>query len=186
MKTLDALRKIRTDGPILKEKGLCAHIMFYLSGRDYLCDRLMTRWPKYSGDEAYPVPHPTMPPREAYFDADADDVWDKATEYGCNRWDLLDWLILQFEKLEALDLAAERIRNERSKFVCRALFAVALDNPKLTNAAKFLTSQIEARLGQHETLGAWLAAQGFETKGQDERLRAHRLAWIEEMKKEIE
>jgi hypothetical protein len=56
-----------------------------------LLARTMRRWPKKSGDECYPVPHPTRDPYAAY--SDRTDMWDKTTPYGQARWELLDFLI---------------------------------------------------------------------------------------------
>jgi len=58
-------------------------------------DRAMMRWPKYSGWPQYPVPHPVYRPDDAFHIC---DLWDKATEYGQARWELLDFLIEELSK----------------------------------------------------------------------------------------
>lgn len=50
-------------------------------------------WPEYSGRCAYPVPHPTLNPGEAYNMADAEEMWSPDYPYGAARLRLLDWLI---------------------------------------------------------------------------------------------
>ena len=45
-------------------------------------------WPQYSGDIDFPVPGPA-----AAIDAYFDNLWDRDTEYGRLRWDLLDHII---------------------------------------------------------------------------------------------
>ena len=47
----------------------------------------MMSWPKYSGDFIYPIPGGGM----AYDNHRA--KWDRTTEYGRLRWELLDWII---------------------------------------------------------------------------------------------
>lgn len=59
------------------------------------------RWARFSGDMAYPVPHPEYAPRPAYAHAVAKgglSFWDKRTEYGRARWELLDFVINQLEQ----------------------------------------------------------------------------------------
>jgi hypothetical protein len=46
-------------------------------------------WPKHSGKKVFPVPHSTLNPKLAFMAAD--DYWDKETEYGRNRHELLQW-----------------------------------------------------------------------------------------------
>lgn len=43
-------------------------------------------------DRHYPVAHPTMTNEDAYNHA-RDDIWDKDTDYGKNRWALLDKML---------------------------------------------------------------------------------------------
>lgn len=59
-------------------------------------------WEHFSGSFAYPVPSniPNQSPREAYFLAKGSGkMWDKTTEYGRLRYQLLDYLIQEASKL---------------------------------------------------------------------------------------
>lgn len=62
---------------------------------DFL-DGYFKRWPKFSGDIEYPVPHPERRPREAYDKSLR--MWERDTEYGKNRWELLEFIIGEVEK----------------------------------------------------------------------------------------
>lgn len=53
-------------------------------------------WPKYSGYETYPVPHPELPAAEAYYQIR--DIWDPETTYVKNRRELLAWSIQYLEQ----------------------------------------------------------------------------------------
>ena len=55
---------------------------------------LMRKWPKHSGCNLYPVPHPDMIPEVAFDDASPYEMWDPDSgEYARNRWELLNWMI---------------------------------------------------------------------------------------------
>lgn len=58
-----------------------------------------TMWWKYSGNEAYPVPHPDLPAYEAYYKTS--NIWDENTTYGKNRRELLAWAIKFLEQYHA-------------------------------------------------------------------------------------
>jgi hypothetical protein len=58
-------------------------------------DLSITQWPKFSGWVNYPIPHSKDEhPEHAYSNY---DKWSKRTKYGRLRYELLDWLIEQFE-----------------------------------------------------------------------------------------
>ena len=60
-------------------------------------------WDKYSGEEDYPVPHPTRSPGNAYEMTinlhDHMAMWDRLTPYGANRRELLTHCINEVSKL---------------------------------------------------------------------------------------
>lgn len=68
---------------------------------DKLID-LFERWPKFSGHIGFPVPAPKewgVDASDAYtLTQEADTLWDRSTEYGRLRWELLDFLITELEK----------------------------------------------------------------------------------------
>lgn len=82
------LKYLRENGPARPSLGICDQpLMIRLSMTDILRD-FFTTWPKYSGRITFPVPHPTYAPNEAY--TILENLWDRGTEYGRNRWELLD------------------------------------------------------------------------------------------------
>lgn len=102
MKTLlEALRAIR-DGQRDSAHGIC-HAIEHHAGVKALNENyaLMTGWPEFSGDEAYPVPSytPGHNPAKAYWAASSGDKW--AGEYGAARLRLLDWCITELESRDA-------------------------------------------------------------------------------------
>ena len=88
--------------------GLCRLLELVLTGAgldvdaytEYVepeLEALMASWPKYSGDRGFPVPHTPecgyASPRSAYYVArNARTLWDRSTEYGQLRWELLEYL----------------------------------------------------------------------------------------------
>lgn len=83
--------------------GICHQLERYFLARDgrtthpaiHELKELSTRWPKFSGDIEYPVPHPGYTHGyEAYVLVLS--KWDG--EYGANRRELLDWLIDTLEE----------------------------------------------------------------------------------------
>jgi hypothetical protein len=55
----------------------------------------ITQWPKYSGWIRFPIPHNKHKDSENAYDVC--DKWSKKSKYGRLRYELLDWLIEQFE-----------------------------------------------------------------------------------------
>lgn len=114
----NALRRIRDEGPYYPAKGICANLEHFLSEifeeKDLCHDaahevrNLMLytarKWPKHSGCNTYPIPHPDWDRAESteteYADAAntayaclKDDAWDRTKPYGALRGELLDFLI---------------------------------------------------------------------------------------------
>lgn len=85
----EALMKVKA-GKRQPEWGICSTVAGHVAGDDYAILKLLFNyWPEFSGDNRYPVPHPTMSPSEAF--ASAGNKW--AGEYGEARLRLLDFLI---------------------------------------------------------------------------------------------
>ena len=86
---LDGLADGTVDPPYRK-RGICAYLLFYAID-DALCCKvknLMTEWPDGSGSRIYPVPHPKLSSRNAYYSER--DLW--SGEYGENRRNLCRYL----------------------------------------------------------------------------------------------
>lgn len=99
---LNLLRKlsnIQADGPLCLSIGICSNALTETSEWAYLHACFLC-WPKFSGDLGYPVPHPELNCTGAY-DL-CYDLWDKSTEYGLNRWELLDHCIRTLSAMEDL------------------------------------------------------------------------------------
>ncbi len=106
------LEDLKVQGPDSPKQGICSAVVtangrlpwdFYL---DAWCrplmdafHRIVETWPRYSGDPSYPVPgaYPwEAPPARAY--NLSPNKWDRSTEYGRARWELVEYVI---QKLEA-------------------------------------------------------------------------------------
>lgn len=103
---LDALQSVRVGGPTQPNTGLCKNVRVAM-GVDWLSKeweqvaswmhRAYPKWPKYSGNVTFPVPgganiydfHREHQP--------IGSMWDRNTEYGRLRLELLDFLIEQLE-----------------------------------------------------------------------------------------
>ena len=93
MSLLNELRNIRNNpSKIRKHLGICSNLKTIGLRSEFRC--LASEWPKYSGSLGFPVPHPKGP-EEAYFNIS--NVWDRRTEYGKLRWELLNWAIAKLE-----------------------------------------------------------------------------------------
>ena len=100
---LAVIRERRTD----TRRGICWHMHTALGEIDIALTQrrkvnnwvrdAFSEWPKSSGDNHYPVPDGDMNP-EVAFD-NTEDLWDPSTEYGRNRYELLDFLIQEAEKI---------------------------------------------------------------------------------------
>lgn len=98
MTLLEALKHIRKNGPTNPILGICAAASELVGRRkDSTIATLSKGWVRYSGVEGYPVPDPTgRIGAEVVFMAEF-DLWDRDTEYGQLRWELLDFLIETLE-----------------------------------------------------------------------------------------
>ena len=102
---LTAAIQIRDEGPILIDSGICCNLEKILFprieehgqtisviGLENFLEATFKLWPKYSGEEVYPVPSPLegKTARQMYWSQGC-DFW--AGEYGQLRLELLDFLI---------------------------------------------------------------------------------------------
>lgn len=84
----EALKRLYEEGPEDKSLGICSLLPCEYESA---LKALFPRWPEYSGNITFPVPHPELSPRDAYLFLY--DIWNRDTEYGKARWRLLEWLI---------------------------------------------------------------------------------------------
>lgn len=97
MKPSEILRKIKANPD--KGFGICSNFKWGIRGSIRCLFTIMkqydidfSQWENFSGDYEYPIP--SNNPKFAYNNF---DKWSKKSKYGQLRWQLLDWLIEQFE-----------------------------------------------------------------------------------------
>lgn len=95
IRMLCALNEIASRGPRFMYCGLCDNIYCMLEDYTYtISDNIMHKmfkmWPKFSGNIEYPIPGGRKAYTESY---DNKTLWDKSSEYGQLRWELLDFMI---------------------------------------------------------------------------------------------
>ena len=97
---LALLLQIQMDGPKNPRTGICDQLTKTLPFAYRLIMETMREmfisWPLYSGDDTFPVPHPEQDSDIAYLCAEG-TIWDRDTEYGRNRWSLLEHCISQLQ-----------------------------------------------------------------------------------------
>lgn len=101
---LKKLQELHTNGPAPCDNGICTQISMHLTSRerDYMLHR-MQQWPGHSGNIDFPVPasRTDTSPKAAeikYMESSTKQMWDRNTEYGQLRWELLEWLIEELQK----------------------------------------------------------------------------------------
>lgn len=82
--------------PYCRRLGICEHIYLRSGKTRTLFDNICQGWQYYSGEKDYPVPHSDMSPELAFHRSS--DLWDRKTEYGTLRHDLLGFSIEFLEK----------------------------------------------------------------------------------------
>lgn len=106
---LNMLVGIKTNGPSYSLSGICWNVECHciskfgeggfteaLKGIRKIMHDVFHRFPKFSGDEVFPIPGGA---NEYYKAVGNNTLWDKSSEYGQLRWELLDFMIetLQIE-----------------------------------------------------------------------------------------
>lgn len=100
---LEKLQELHSTGPAPRSHGICAQLtgLTHLE-RGYLL-HLMQLWPGCSCHVDYPVPasRTDTSPKAArikYIESSTKQMWDRDTEHGQLRWELLEWLIEELQK----------------------------------------------------------------------------------------
>lgn len=101
---LEKLQELHTSGPTPYNHGICTQISRHLTIREsrYM-SHLMQQWPGSSGSIKFPVPasRTDTSPKAAqlkYAKSNTKQMWDRNTEQGQLRWELLEWLIEELQK----------------------------------------------------------------------------------------
>lgn len=101
---LEKLQELHTNGPAPYNHGICTQLSGPLTALEIGCLlHLMQLWPGSSGHIDYPVPASRIDtsPKAAYhkyMESNTKQMWDRNTEYGQLRWELLKWLIEELQK----------------------------------------------------------------------------------------
>ena len=100
---LEKLQELHTNGPAPYNHGICTQVSGITPlSRGYML-YLMQQWPGHSGGINFPVPanRTDTSPEAAhhkYMESNTKQLWDRNTEYGQLRWELLEWLIEELQK----------------------------------------------------------------------------------------
>lgn len=100
----EKLQELHTNGPAPYNHGICTQVSEHLTIPERGCLlHLMQQWPGCSGSVNYPVPASrtdTSPEaaRRKYMESYTKQMWDRDTEHGQLRWELLEWLIEELQK----------------------------------------------------------------------------------------
>jgi hypothetical protein len=117
--------------PPSPEFGICYFLNYADSNLRGLAKHLMTEWPKYSGNDRYPVPHPTETSLRAFMYTP--NLW--IGEYGDLRRELCLFLVVELTKHVVVPTTALDI--------IRKAMEIAQDAPEL-NLSNYDESQVVA------------------------------------------
>lgn len=92
---LTALKMIREER-MLDDCGICANVEELVDITNDEVHELMCLWPKFSGNRVFPVGGSLTGYKNAAFNG---TLWDKSTDEGRLRFELLDYLIETVEKM---------------------------------------------------------------------------------------
>lgn len=100
---LEKLQELHTNGPAPYNHGICTQLTGLTNQESRYMSHLMHLWPGSSGHPDYPVPanRTDTSPKAAYhkcMESNTKKMWDRNTEYGQLRWELLEWLIEELQK----------------------------------------------------------------------------------------
>lgn len=101
---LEKLQELHTNGPAPHNYGICTQISRHLTIREsHYMSHLMQQWPGRSGSINYPIPasRTDTSPKAAqlkYAKSNTKQMWDRNTEQGQLRWELLELLIEELQK----------------------------------------------------------------------------------------
>lgn len=100
---LEKLQELHTNGPVPYSLGICTQVngITHLE-RGYML-HLMQQWPGSSSNANFPVPASRTDTsikaaQVKYAKSNTKQMWDRNTEHGQLRWELLEWLIEELQK----------------------------------------------------------------------------------------
>lgn len=155
-----AERIINEKKPIDRNYGICSNITSTDTDRKVI-KTILADWDKFSGDKSFPIPHKMLNPYKAYSKAiSKNNMWDKRTIYGKNRWEALHYVIEELKKLvskytinnvtidqiERLIYEAEEIKkgniNNKGYGICHNLTYWEQANKNKRNLVKFIQLEL--------------------------------------------
>ena len=90
------LKELHAAGPKDPTLGICQ--VGTEETKPYFIE-IWENWPKYSGMRLFPVPafegQQSKEAENSFYKTNL--LWDKNTEYGRNRWELLEWMIREIQ-----------------------------------------------------------------------------------------
>lgn len=100
---LKKLQELHTYGPKPYCCGICSQVKGITVQERVYMSHLMQLWPDSSGHVGYPVPtsRTCSSPKAAetkFLQSNTKQMWDRNTEHGQLRWELLEWLIEELQK----------------------------------------------------------------------------------------
>ena len=98
---LTALKQLRENGPYNRDGGICSQLLFSSCVDLGTLHHMMSRWPKYSGILAYPIPSTMkgLMPRTCYnYHIRKRNQWTGRNAYSKLRYELLDFMIAELSK----------------------------------------------------------------------------------------
>lgn len=95
---LKALISLRDKGPLNVTQGICHNVkrIGWDELANYELSDFMEGWPKHSRNNVYPIKVGEEHPGNTY--NKTENLWDRNTEYGQLRWELLNYMIETLEK----------------------------------------------------------------------------------------
>lgn len=100
---LEQLQALHKNGPQSMRHGICLQVSWLAVKEHDTLQHLMVTWPAGTSDTTFPVPasrsdKTASSAQLAYRKASREQMWDRNTEYGQLRWELLEWLIEELQK----------------------------------------------------------------------------------------
>ena len=100
LEVVEALLRIKA-GDYNERWGICGNLEYSLRSKGFHCWRITSKqafkdWPKFSGNESYPVPFKSS--ELAAWAYISFNIWSKRSQYGRDRWELVDHLIQWYAK----------------------------------------------------------------------------------------
>lgn len=100
---LERLKNLHQNGPAPRKYGICTQVRGITALETGYMHHLMLQWPGCSEHFTFIVPArrsdtSAKSAQNAYAYCNTVQMWDRNTEYGALRWELLEWMIEELQK----------------------------------------------------------------------------------------